>query len=172
AVGARHELAIAGLLQAEHIAPVQALALLEPVLSAIVRSEYATQLAVVYHADKQSVGIFLVRQNRSNVAVRVAMIGGEEAVSAVIASHHASAVGSQHDPLRVARIDHHIVDHDIWIAYTGPHFARVGCLPKAFGGSGINDRRVAGILLQHPGAPCGKRDALNFLKESPALWLL
>src|SRR5579872_1714883 len=95
----------------------------------------------------------------------VAMIRGNEAVAAIFASQNASAIGSQHDSRRVARVDHDIVDHDIRIAHTDPSLARVAGLPKAFRGSGIHNRGVGWILLQHTGAACGKRNALNFLER-------
>ena len=81
--------------------------------------------------------------------MRVAMIRRNEAVPAIFASQNAGAIGSQHDSRRVARIDHHIVDHDIGIAHASPSLARVSGFPKAFRGSGIDDRRVARVLLQY-----------------------
>jgi hypothetical protein len=103
-------------------------------------------------------GFFAIGQNGAHITMSVSVVGGSKGRRGIVAGEYAAAIGRQQYTLRVARIDKHIIHHDFGPAHPLPVLALVDALPQTFGRAGINDRRIAGILLQHAGSPRGERE--------------
>src|SRR5215469_1060541 len=163
-IGAGDQSTVRRLIEREHVAADQAGALLQPVLSTITGDEHAAFFLVVDYADVDGAGVVIVGQNGRHIAMRVTVVRGSEGLCAVIAGQHAPAVGRQQNARRVARIHHHVVHYQFRIADPLPGLALIHRFPEAFGGSGVNDIRVAWVLFQHASATRREGDALNLLK--------
>ena len=144
----------------ENILAAETRASLLPVLAVIAREEHATEFAVVHHADVDRVRIFLIGNDGRHVTMRVAVVRCRPGPSR-IQSEHAAAVGRQQNVAGVARIDVDVIDHDFRIADPLPGLAQIHRLPQTFGGSGVDDVFVGGILLQHARTARRERNALD-----------
>ena len=103
-VGAGNQSAVGSLLQREHIASAKARALLLPALSAVAGGENSTELAIVHDSHQHRAGVVFVRQNRADITVSVAVIGGFETLRSVIAGQNPTAIGRQQHTVGVSRI--------------------------------------------------------------------
>src|SRR5271165_3158385 len=94
-IGSGDQRSVAGLLQSEDIAAVQAQALLLPALSAIVCQKHTAEFTVIHQADIQRIGFFTIRQNSAYVTMGISVIGGSKCRRRVIAGQDAAAIRSQ-----------------------------------------------------------------------------
>src|SRR5205823_14888420 len=113
AVGACHESSIGSLLQRKHIPATQTRTLLQPMPPRIPRYEHSPQFPVVNYANNNRARIIPVREDRTDIAVRITMIGSGKGLSAIIAGHYSSTVGGQEHPVGIPRIDQDIINHGV-----------------------------------------------------------
>ena len=74
-VGAGHQHTAGSLFEREHVFAAKAGRFLQPVLSSVVGIEHAAVFAVVNDANVERADIFVVGQDRRNIAMRVALVG-------------------------------------------------------------------------------------------------
>ena len=114
------------LFERENVLSAEAGRFLQPVLSGIVGIEHAAVFAVVDDANVERAGVFVIGQNGGHIAMRVAFVGSGPVGSAISRGHHAAAVGSEQHAIGIPRIDEYVIDDDLRIAHTLPHFAQIG----------------------------------------------
>src|SRR6185312_83381 len=85
--------------------------------------------------------------------------------SAVVAGHYAAAIGGKEHPLRIARIDHHVIDDQIRGRDAAPSQSAVHALPQASRAARVDHAAVAGIFLDHAHATRAHRNCLDFAEE-------
>ena len=133
----------------------------------IVTDKNSTVFLVIDQAGVECVLILWINRERSHLTVSKARIRRFKRSSAVVARQHAATIRCEQDVLRIADIHQHIIHDHVSASDPSPGLSCIARLPQSFGGSCIDEVTVAWILLQHPSATGGERNALNFVEQLP-----
>src|SRR5437762_14168234 len=96
-------------------------------------------------------------------------VRGSEGQTAIVAGHKAATIDGEKNALRVARIDHQVVDDQVGCGNATPFQSTVHALPQAGRAARVDHGAVVRILLDDANAARVHWDGFDFLKELSAI---